>query len=245
MAMHIRAEALILAVRQHGEHGAIVRALTAGHGLQAGYVRGGRSRQLRPVLQPANLVTGEWRARTDEQLAQLSVELVHSRAPLYGEPLPAAALDWVTALTAAAVPEGHPYPPIFAALSGVIDAIEAAPAARGWATALVRYELLLLAELGFGLALDRCIVTGEAEDLCWVSPKSGVAVGRAAGEGYADRLLPLPAFLHAGGPAEWPDIVAGLRLTGHFLERDLLTERRADTLAARHRLVDRLNRAVA
>ena len=245
MAMHIRADALILAVRQHGEHGAIVRALTAAHGLQAGYVRGGRSRQLRPVLQPANLVIGEWRARTEEQLAQLTVELVHSRAPLYGEPLPAAALEWVTALTAAALPEGHPYPQVFAALAGLIDAVEAAPAARGWAAALVRYELLLLAELGFGLALDRCIVTGEAKDLCWVSPKSGGAVGRTAGAGYADRLLPLPGFVRSGGPADWPDIIAGLRLTGHFLERDLLTDRRADTLAARHRLVDRLNRAVA
>jgi DNA repair protein RecO (recombination protein O) len=243
--MHVRAEALILAVRGHGEHGAIVRALTASDGLLAGYVRGGRSRRLRPVLQPANLVLGEWRARSEDQLAQLSVELIHSRAPLFGEPLPAAALDWVTALTAAALPEGHPYPRIHAALTGVIEAIEAAPAARGWAAALVRYELLLLAELGFGLALDRCAATGAADDLVWVSPKSGAAVSRAAGEGYADRLLPLPAFVRQGGAAEWLDILAGLRLTGHFLERDLLTERRAETLAARARLVDRLKRAVA
>ena len=243
--MHFRAEALVLAVRRHGEHGAIVRALTAEHGLQAGYVRGGWSRTLRPVLQPANLIVGTWRARTEEQLAQLSVELVHSRAPLFGEPLPAAALEWVTALTAAALPEGHPYPRVHAALAGVIDAIEAAPAARGWAVALVRYELLLLAELGFGLALDRCVVTGAADDLAWVSPRSGAAVSRAAGEGYADRLLPLPAFVRAGGAADWPDILAGLRLTGYFLERDLLTDRRAETLAARHRLVDRLKRAVA
>ncbi|MGN6374202.1 MAG: DNA repair protein RecO [Sphingomonas sp.] len=243
--MHIRAEALILAVRQHGEHGAIVRALTGEHGLQAGYVRGGRSRRLRPVLQPANLVLGEWRARTADQLAQLSVELVHSRAPLFSEPLPAAALDWATALTAAALPEGHPYPAVHAALNGLVDAIEAAPAARGWAAALVRYELLLLAELGFGLALDRCVVTGAADDLRWISPRSGAAVSGAAGEGYADRLLALPRFLREGGAADWPDILAGLRLTGHFLQRDLLTDRRGEALAARHRLVDRLNRAVA
>src|SRR5690242_12385590 len=139
--MQLRAEALIVAVRGHGEHGAIARALTAEHGLLAGYVRGGHSRRLRPVLQPANVVLGEWRARTEDQLAQLTVELVHSRAPLFGEPLPAAALDWVTALTAAALPEGHPYPAIHAALSGVLDAIEAAPAARGWAAALARYDL--------------------------------------------------------------------------------------------------------
>ena len=243
--MHLRADALILAVRHHGEHGAIVRALTREDGLQAGYVRGGRSRQLRPVLQPANQVVAEWRARTEDQLAQLTVELEHSRAPLFGEPLPASALDWVTALTAASLPEGHPYPRVFDALSAIVDAIEAAPAARGWAAALVRYELLLLAELGFGLALDRCIVSGATDDLVWVSPRSGNAVSRAAGSRHADRLLPLPAFLTARGVPDWADILAGLRLTGHFLARDLLTDRRAETLAARGRLVDRLNRAVA
>jgi len=243
--MQIRAEALLLATRSHGEHGAIVRALTADHGLLAGYVRGGRSRRLRPVLQPANLIIGEWRARTEDQLPQLVLELVHSRAPLFSEPLPAAALEWVTALTAAVLPEGHPYPAVHAALTGVVDAVEVAPAARGWAAALVRYELLVLAELGFGLALGRCVVTGTRDDLAWVSPKSGAAVSRAAGEGHADKLLLLPAFVRAGGAADWPDILAGLRLTGYFLARDLLTEKRAETLAARARLVDRLKRAVA
>jgi DNA repair protein RecO (recombination protein O) len=152
--MHLRAEALILAVRSHGENHAIVRALTADHGVQAGYVRGGRSRRIRPILQPANLVLGEWRARTEEQLAGLTLELIHSRAPLYAEPLPAAALEWVTVLAATALPEGQPYPRLYAALDGVIGAIEAAPAARGWAVALARYELLVLAELGYGPEMD-------------------------------------------------------------------------------------------
>ncbi|MFC3582061.1 DNA repair protein RecO [Sphingomonas hylomeconis] len=152
--MQLRAEALILAVRQHGEHGAIVRALTAEHGLQAGYVRGGRSRRIRPILQPGNLVLGDWRARTDDQLAGLTLELIRSRAPLYAEPLPAAALEWVTALTATALPEAQPYVRVHGALTGVIGAIEAAPAARGWAVALARFELLLLAELGYGLESD-------------------------------------------------------------------------------------------
>ncbi len=243
--MHLRASAIVLAIRPHGEHGAIVRALTAGHGLQAGYVRGGRSRALRPVLQPANLIQGDWRARTDEQLAGLTVELMHSRAPLFTQPLAAAALDWATALTAGVLPEGQAHPRLYDALSAVLDAVEAAPAARGWAVALVRYELLLLAELGFGLDLDRCVVTGSADELAFVSPKSGGAVSAAAGQGYADRLLPLPRFLTEGGEAEWPDILAGLRLTGHFLERDLLIGKSADVLAARARLVDRLKRAVA
>lgn len=243
--MHLRAEAIVLAVRPHGEHGAIVRALTEAHGVQHGYVRGGRSRRLKPILQPANLILGDWRARTDEQLAGLTVELIHSRAPLYREPLPAAAFEWVTALTAAALPEGQPYPRIHGALDGVLGAIEAAPAARGWAVALVRYELLLLAELGFGLDLTRCAATGVNDELAFVSPKSGGAVSRSAAIGYEQRLFPLPRFLIEGGPAEWDDILDGLRLTGHFLERDLLTARAGDILPARARLTDRLKRAVA
>lgn len=243
--MHLRADAILLSIRAHGEHGAIVRALTEEYGLQPGYVRGGRSRAMRPVLQPSNLVLGEWRARTEEQLAGVTVELTHSRAPLFGEPLPAAALTWVTALTASALPEGQPYPRLYDALDGVLAAIEAAPAARGWAVALVRYELLLLAELGFGLDLETCAATGATTDLGFVSPKSGIAVSRAGAVGYEDRLLRLPPFLTEGGAAEWEDIIAGLRLTGHFLERDLLIGRGADILAARARLVDRLLRAVA
>lgn len=243
--MHIRAEALILAVRPHGEHGAVVRCLTAKHGLQPGYVRGGRSTRLRPVLQPGNLVLGDWRGRTDSQLAGLSVELVHSRASLFEQPLPATAIDWVTALTAAALPEAQPYPTIFETLAAMLAAIEAAPAARGWAAALVRYELLLMAELGFGLDLGQCAATGTTDDLAWVSPNSGAAVSAAAGAPYRDRLLPLPGFLHAGGAGDWPQILDGLRLTGHFLARDVLTGRPADVLAARARLLDRLHRAVA
>ena len=103
--MHIRAEAIILSTRGHGEHGTVARALTREHGVQPGYVRGGRSRRIRPVLQAANVVLGEWRARTDEQLAALTVELVRSRGALHAEPLPAAALTWSTALAAAALPE--------------------------------------------------------------------------------------------------------------------------------------------
>ena len=243
--MHLRAPAIVVAIRPHGESGAIVRALTAQAGLLAGYVRGGRSRQHRPVLQPGNIILGDWRARTEDQLPALVAELVHSRAPLFREPLPAAAIDWATALTAAALPEGQPYPPLHSAFEGLLDAIEAAPAARGWAVAMVRYELLLLALLGFGLDLDQCAATGATGDLAFVSPKSGMAVSSAAAIGYEARLLPLPAFVREGGPAEWGDILNGLRLTGHFLDRDLLHGKAAEVLAARGRLVDRINRAVA
>ncbi len=243
--MHLRAPAIIVAIRPHGESGAIVRALTAEAGLLAGYVRGGRSRQHRPVLQPGNVILGDWRARTEDQLPALVAELVHSRAPLFREPLPAAAIDWATALTAAALPEGQPYPPLHSALEGLLDAIEAAPAARGWAVAMVRYELLLLALLGFGLDLEQCAATGATEDLAFVSPKSGMAVSAAAATGYESRLFRMPPVLRQGGAAEWEDILDGLRLTGHFLDRDLLHGRAAEVLAARARLVDRINRAVA
>jgi len=243
--MHRAAPAIVLAVRGHGEHGAIVRALTRHDGVQPGYVRGGSSRRLRPILQPGDSIMGDWRARTSEQLAALTIEPLHSRAPLHGEPLAAAAIDWLTALTAATLPEAQPYPRLFDGLTGVLDAIEAAPAARGWAAALVRYELLLLAELGFGLDLDSCVVTGSDADLAFVSPKSGGAVTRGAAQGHEAKLFILPDFLRHGGAATWPDIMAGAAITGHFLARDVLTERRANPLAARERLVDRLKRAVA
>jgi len=189
--MIITTPAIIVAVRAHGEHGAIVRALTPKDGLQAGYVRGGRSRRLRPVLVPGNLVQAEFRARVEEQLAAATVELTRSRAPLLSEPLPAAAIEWVTALVAAALPEGQPFPSLYDGLGGVLDAIEHAPSARGWTGGLVRFEQLVLAELGYGAVLG--------EDL---------------------------------------------RANGRALEAHLFAGRRIDVMAARERLVERLNRSL-
>jgi DNA repair protein RecO (recombination protein O) len=239
------ADAIVLGLRPHGEHGGVVRALTRDHGVQPGYVRGARGRQMRPVLQPGNAIRGEWRARTAEQLAALTVEPVHSRAALHGEPVAAAAIEWLTALVAAALPEAQPYPRLYDALDGVLRAIEAAPGARGWAGSVVRFELLVLAELGFGLDLEQCVVTGATDGLDFVSPRSAAAVGRAAATGYEHRLLALPAFLRLGGQPDGPALAEGLALTGHFLARDILPDRRGDALAARERLVDRLKRAVA
>ena len=241
--MRIEAEAIVCALRNHGEHGAIVRLMTAEHGLQAAYVRGARGRRMRPVLIPGNLVHASLRSRTEAQLSQAELELGHSRAPLLSEPLPAAAVEWVTALTATALPEGQPYPRLHAALDALLSAIEAAPAASGWGAALVRYELLLLAELGFGLDLDRCAVSGSNDQLVAVSPRSGRAVSAAEAEPYSDRLLPLPRFLRDGGQGDWPEIVQGLELTGHFLMRDVLNDRAAALREARSRLGDRLRRA--
>ena len=200
--MRLECNAIVVAVRPHGEHGAIVRALTPADGVQAGYVRGGRSRRLKPVLVPGNLVHAEYRARTADQLAFLTVELVHSRAFLLSEALAAAGLEWACALTAAALPEGQPYPRLYEGLDGLLSAIEAAPSARGWASALVRYELLVLGEAGFGLA----------------------------------------DFAAGTDDRGWEGIREGLRQTGRALERDLLTGRQAEVLAARERLVERMKR---
>lgn len=242
----LSAEAIVCAVRAHGEHGAILRALTREAGLVAGYVRGGRSRRLRPILMPGNLVALELRARTEEQLAGATAELLASRAPLLAEPLAAAAIDWVTSATAAILPESQPYPALYAALSGLLDAIGVAPSARQWAAALARYELLLLAELGFGLDLDECVATGARDHLAFVSPKSGGAVSVAAAAGYEARLLRLPTFLRGAGPAEtMGDVLDGLAITGHFLDRDLLEGRNRELVEVRARLIDRLGRAVA
>jgi DNA repair protein RecO (recombination protein O) len=202
VVMHISASAIICAVRPHGEAGAVVRAMTAEHGMIAGYVRGGRSRTMRPVLQPSNIVRAEFRARVETQLPALTVELEQSRGPLMAEPLAASALDWATALTASVVPEMHPYPAIHSALDGLLNAIEAAPAARGWAGALVSYEALILSALGFG--------NGEG----------------ARSDG-------------------WDGVHASLNASGARLARYLFADRRADVLAARERLVERLKRAAA
>ena len=196
--MNLLTEAIVLAVRAHGEHGAVVRALTPGDGVQAGYVRGGKSSRLRPVLVPGNLVQAQFRARTEEQLDYLSVELMHSRAYLLSEPLAAAGIEWACALTAAALPEGQPYPRLYEGLDGLLSAIESAPSARGWVVALVRFEQLVLGEAGFGAG---------------ALPPTGTGI-------------------------DWES----LRTSGVRLERDLLTGRQSEVLAARERLVERLKR---
>lgn len=148
--MQLRTEAIVCAVLAHGEHGAVVRLLTPENGLVAAYVRGGRGRRMRPVLIPGNLVAAQLRSRTENQLPQADLELAKSRAPILSEPLPLAAVDWVTSLVASALPEREPYPIVFEALSGVLNALEAAASASGWGGALARFEQIILAELGYG-----------------------------------------------------------------------------------------------
>lgn len=148
--MQLRAPAVVCAVRPHGETAVIARMLTEQQGMVAAYVAGGRGRQLRPVLIPGNLVDAEIRSRSDSQLPFGRVELLASRGPWLAEPIPAAAIGWVTALTAVALPERHPYPSLFQALTALIEAICQAPSARGWLPGLIAYEAGLLRELGYG-----------------------------------------------------------------------------------------------
>ena len=240
--MHLDTPAIVCTVLPHGEHGAVVRFLTESDGLLPGYVRGGRSRAMRPVLQPGNGVQVALRSRVDTQLAAATVELTAARAALATSAVGLATLTWLTGLTAVALAEAVPHPALYIALGAVLDAIaaDAGPLPLGEAT--MRYELLLLAELGFGLDLSSCAATGSREALCYVSPKSRQAVSRAAGLPYAAVLLPLPALL-LGGKADAAGILDGLVLTGHFLERDILAGRARDLLDARRRLVTRVTAA--
>jgi len=153
--MYIRAPAIVCATRSHGETAVIARLLTADHGLVAGYVAGGRGRNLRPVLIPGNLVEAELKSRSESQLPFARLELSQSRGPWLGEPLPAAAIGWVTALAASALPEHQPYPALYEALCALLDAVCVAPSARGWMMPLLTYEVLLLRELGYGVPFGR------------------------------------------------------------------------------------------
>lgn len=153
--MEFRASAIVCASRPHGETAGIVHLLTADRGLVAGYIAGARGRELRPVLVPGNFVEAELRAKSDNQLPFARLELTQSRGPWLSEPLAAAAIQWATALTAAALPERQPYPALYSALAALLDAICHAPSARGWLPGLLGYEALLLRELGYGAAASR------------------------------------------------------------------------------------------
>lgn len=167
--MHLAAPAILIAARAHGENAVIARLLTEETGVVAAYVAGARGRRLRPLIIPGNLLATEIRAKSDSQLPFARLELVQSRGPWLAEPLPAAAIGWITAVTAATLPERHPYPAIYAALGALLDAICAAPSARGWAGALVAYEVLLLRELGYGAATTRKPEVDGIEDaLAWL-----------------------------------------------------------------------------
>ena len=237
-------EAVVLGVRRHGETSAIADVLTHGHGRHLGLVRGGRSRKSRPVLQPGNLVIAGWRARLEDQLGTFTIEPVEMRAAgLISDPFKLAGLSTLTGLSQV-LPEREPHPRIYEALTIALAALDDDAV---WPAVLVRYELGLLEDLGFGLDLATCAATGAMEDLVYVSPRSGRAVSAAAGAPYREKLFALPAFLReadAGEPG--PDeVIAGLRLTGHFLQRHVLQPRDLEVPGARALLIERLARVNA
>ena len=219
-------EGIVLGVRRHGESSVIVELLTRGHGRHLGLVRGGAGKRMRPVLQPGNGVTAVWRARLDEHLGYYMIEGTRLRAAsLLASPH---AVYGVTHLAAVArlLPERDPHENIYEMLDRTLDDFEDAGEA---AVHLIRFELAMLAELGFGLDLEACAATGATADLIYVSPKSGSAVSRTAGAPFSERLLRLPAFLRPGegetGGWSDNDLSDGFALTGLFLLRHVLEPR--------------------
>lgn len=234
--MHLDTEAILLTALPHGENGAVVRFLTAERGLVAGYVAGARSRRLRPALAAGNIVRLRLDSRSEGQLARAVVELERSRALLVLDANALAVAEWLTGLVATVMPEGHPYPRLHATLGSVLDIVEHADTVLDRLAALARFEVLLLAELGFGLDLSRCAATGQTHDLAFVSPRTGRAVSASAGQPHAARLFRLSPLLR-GEAGDDADVAEALRTTRHFIARDLLGGRRDMLLGARDRAV--------
>ncbi len=219
--MHWTDDAIFLAGRPHGETSLIAEIFTRYHGRRRALVRGGRGRRLRPVLQPGNLLRVTWRGRLEEQLGSFGVEPLKLHAGrVIGDSFALAGLAVLVA-DLHLLPERDPQPALHDGALLVIDNLEEP---KIWPALLARFELRLLSDLGFGLDLSRCAATGTTEDLAWVSPKTGRAVSAKAGAPWADRLLPLPAFLGEGenAPPSTGDIRAALELTGHFIHRRLM-----------------------
>jgi len=229
-------DGIVLGTRRHGEANAILEAMTQEHGRHLGLVRGGSGSRMRPVLQPGNLVRITWRARLDEHLGHYTVEGLRLRgADLLDAAHAAYAVTHLAALCRL-LPERDPHPAVHGTLAHILDRTDDRVAV---ATAIARFELMLLAELGFGLDLARCAATGGIADLAYVSPKSGRAVSRGAGAPWHDRLLPLPAFLIDEEPmmASPNDLADGFALTGFFLVRHVLEPRGLNLPEARERFI--------
>lgn len=236
-------EGVILGVRSHGETSALVEILTRGHGRHMGLVMGGRSRRLRPVLQTGNHVDLRWRARLQDHLGHMSVELRQGYAAQFlDNPKALNALTSMAALTHL-LPERDPHPNLYEVTLFILDLIGDADMLPAL---LVRWELALLAELGYGLDLSRCAASGANDGLVYVSPNTGRAVSASAGEPYKDKLLALPSFLRPdvfGGTTRTAsgitsrDIAAGFALTGYFLETRVLEPRGGVLPEPRTRLI--------
>lgn len=224
-------EGLVIGARRHGETSVILELMTRAHGRHLGLVRGGRSRAMRPVLQPGNRVRATWRARLEDHLGAFVIEPVVFRAARFLDR--GAALNGVSTLAALLrlLPERDPHEELYEMADVTFDRLGSCDGAF---PLMARFELALLSALGFGLDLDACALTGARDDLAYVSPKSGKAVSRAAGAPWGERLLAFPVFLqNQSEAANAEDVAAAFRLTGHFLARDVFTPRGAVLPAAR------------
>ncbi|MDO1559986.1 DNA repair protein RecO [Brevundimonas sp. 2R-24] len=240
--MEFSDDAFVLAARGHGETGAIVDLLTERHGRIVAHVAGGASRKLKPVLQAGVRVMLDYRARTSEQLGSARLEpLGEGAAAFFDDSLALAAVASAAAVAQGALPEREPHPGAFLAFDALLSVLALEDV---WPAVMVRYEMGLLEELGFGLDLTKCASTGVTEDLVWVSPRTGRAVSREAGAPYAERMLPLPGFLLGAQMGVAPgDIGAGLKMTAHFLEAFVFGPMNRPLPPARLWLVDRLEQA--
>ncbi len=240
--MEFEDDAYVLSARVHGETGAIVELLTAHHGKWAAHVAGGASRRMKPFLQAGARTIVHYRARVSDQLGSAALEPVgEGPAALFDDPMALAGLSAAAAVAAAALPEREPHPGAFLAFEALSSALLMPDI---WPAVFVRFEAGLLQDLGFGLDLSKCAATGSLDDLVYVSPRTGRAVSRAAGEPYKDRLLALPPFmLSSQGGLAPGDVRAGLDLTAHFLELFVFGPLNRPLPPARVWLVDRLTDA--
>ncbi|APX90096.1 DNA repair protein RecO [Brevirhabdus pacifica] len=238
--MDWRDRGTLLSLRKHGESSVIIQVFTEGHGLHAGVVRGGTGRRLTTILQPGAQLEVVWRARLDQHIGAYTVEPLQSRAGLLSDRLALSGLNAVCALLAFCLPERAPMPGLYTLTQALLAAMEDSD---DWPLDYLHWEMALLEQMGFGLDLTRCTVSGRTEGLTYVSPRTGKAVhAEAAGE-WIDRMLPLsPALVRSEGVG-LSDLLAGLATTGHFLANRLAPELGDRPLPkARQRLVDLLAR---
>lgn len=236
-----RDQGILLSSRRHGETSAIIDVFTPEQGRHTGVVRGGTSRKIAPILQPGAQLDVLWRARLDEHIGSYQVEPVRSRAAAaMSNRLALAGLNAVTALLAFCLPEREPHPELYRTSEHLLDLLEQADL---WPLAYLRWEMQLLAEMGYALELETCAVTGSSEHLVYVSPKSGRAVSRGAAGEWADRLLPLPPVMRRQGDGSDEEIAQAFQTTGYFLSEHLAKDLGGNPLPeARHRFVEAFKR---
>lgn len=235
--LHWQDEGIILSVRGHGETGGLVSILTRGHGRAMGYIYGATSSKMRGVLEPGNIVTVDWSAKSPDQLGSFSLELERSiAAHVMDDPAKLTAMQSALSLADKTLPEREKHEGMFEGTKALLMSF----AGNIWAPTYVYWELGLLRELGFGLDLSKCVATGALDNLIYVSPKSGCAVSAAAGAIYKEKLLAMPAFLRGAGLQEG-DILSGLKLTGHFLRHRVFSLSNSNLPEPRLRLEDKFS----